>query len=1663
MKRKELVKRRIAAFSLSAMLALGCLPMTAFAQTNAGNPTQEAGQPAAQAGNIMEISPENDLTRGEHAVLVDNDRGGKALHIKTNWVSSGDGTGGIKVAASFKDATIFKKTEFTLYMDVYRLENGNPKNASKVAFYAGNTSKYFSLRMADDQGSLSISGTGKNFTKSNPSQDRKFSSVAVSYKEDSASGKVTIYIDGIKVLDQADVGFKLSTMGDIKAALGAGQGTGYMVEGVYDNIRVSDTAVTGDTVEVPSRYQPYNSFSGTKQGYGGTLGSSVKVAEWLDTNGNHIQAHGGQVQWLDNLDLDGDGAADGGYIWYGEDKTRNGKPIDGIHCYTSPDLYNWTDRGIVLYTHDVVPDKLNGSGDGIEPNAEGLADLKAWAELSAPSDSVTQEQIDMAKAFVAAYRTSSGYDEENLGKAFKYLYTGYGIAERPKMLYNETTKKYVLVWHADGPSDENISKYLKDNNQSPSRYSRASMGFAVSDTPYGPFKLVNVQRMNYKTGGDYDTNQGMARDMTVFLDDTDINKDGVKDAYAVYSSESNKYMYISLLNSDYTGPITEGATDSLTLSDGTTVQTFAGRVLGSAINREAPAVFKYNGKYYMITSGTDGWKACDAKYFMADNIYGPWTAMGDPCEGGSSNTFVSQPTAVIPVDAERGQFIYMGDRWSYTLSGSNTDSAHWDSSYVWLPIDVKLDGSIVMKNRSDWDLSELEKPIVNTELPKIISSMDELPATINVTTNAGTKDTGVTWSGFNNENFTVQTVTGTLTDLGGQTVDIAVAVAPDNMAYFVDCGTDGTSNSFYYDLVKEALVENSTVSDQAYSSEKKWGYVGDNTTQRDSGSRNVHERFRYVVEGKPERNIVYQFDGLEEGNYSIYLGFFDPWYQYSQGKRVATVTLQQGSNVLGTSEQLCGGDGTIETAAYENLTLEGTDSLQITLAPKNTGDNSDIQVSWIAIVDNSKRPTVSGFELDQTAVGKAGETVDVSGTLTLSKYAQASEALLTEEIGKITWESTDEAVAKVKECSGTASKDFRSSELAVTVEAVAEGKATIKGTTAEGLEASCEVTVVGADVEIYTITYELDGGTAAGNPGTYTAETESFTLKNPTKEGYTFTGWTGFNGTEPQTEVTVEKGTTGNLTFTANWEKNAEVPPVEPEEPETYTITYELDGGTVEGNPATYTAETETFTLKNPTKEGYTFTGWTGTNGTEPQTEVTVIKGTTGNLTFTANWEKNAEVPPVEPEEPEIYTITYELDGGTVEGNPESYTEETETFMLVNPSKEGYTFIGWTGSNGDEPQLEVTVEKGTKGNLSYVANWEEITLVPGIYPITYELDGGILTGHRDAYTKETETFTLRKPKKEGYVFIGWTGSNGDEPQLEVTIEQGSKGSLIFYANWEEAKEEPKTYTITYNLNGGIVQGNPETYTAETETFTLKNPTKEGYTFTGWTGSNGTKPQTEVVVAKGTEGNLAYTANWKQNETPGVNGNPGDNNNPGDNTDTKEPVDISKDAKVTLGKTSYTYDGKKKKPSVTVRAGSVKLKANQDYTITYKNNTKVGTATAVVTGKGDYTGTVKKEFTINPKGMSISGKLKALPKGFTVKWKKQPKSITGYRVQYSTSKKFTKKTTITKLVKKNSATGLTVKKLKGKKKYYVRVGTFQVVKGVKYYSNWSKANSVTTKK
>lgn len=183
---------------------------------------------------------------------------------------------------------------------------------------------------------------------------------------------------------------------------------------------------------------------------------------------------------------------------------------------------------------------------------------------------------------------------------------------------------------------------------------------------------------------------------------------------------------------------------------------------------------------------------------------------------------------------------------------------------------------------------------------------------------------------------------------------------------------------------------------------------------------------------------------------------------------------------------------------------------------------------------------------------------------------------------------------------------------------------------------------------------------------------------------------------------------------------------------------------------------------------------------------------------------------------------------------------------------------------------------------------------------------------------------------------------------------------------------------------------------------------------------------------------------------------------GSDSGAKAGTALSKSASVTLSKTKYVYNGKAKKPSVTVKIGTTKLKKNVDYTVAYKNNKKVGTGSVIVTGIGSYTGKISKTFSIVPKGTSISGKLTATSKGFTVKWKKKAKSVTGYQVQYSTTKKFTKKKTTTRTIKKASAKKLTVSKLKSNKKYYVRVRTYKTVKGKKYCSAWSKVKSVTAK-
>ncbi len=167
--------------------------------------------------------------------------------------------------------------------------------------------------------------------------------------------------------------------------------------------------------------------------------------------------------------------------------------------------------------------------------------------------------------------------------------------------------------------------------------------------------------------------------------------------------------------------------------------------------------------------------------------------------------------------------------------------------------------------------------------------------------------------------------------------------------------------------------------------------------------------------------------------------------------------------------------------------------------------------------------------------------------------------------------------------------------------------------------------------------------------------------------------------------------------------------------------------------------------------------------------------------------------------------------------------------------------------------------------------------------------------------------------------------------------------------------------------------------------------------------------------------------------------------------------------IKLSKKTYTYDGKVKKPTVTVKDADGKVIPAKYYKVTYAKGRKaVGTYKVTVKFKGNYSGTKQLTFKINPKSTAIT-KVTAKKKGFTVKWKKQTAQTTGYQIQYSTSSKFTKKTTKTITIKTSKTAATTVSKLKAKKKYYVRIRSYKTVGKTKYYSSWSKTKTVTTKK
>lgn len=402
----------------------------------------------------------------------------------------------------------------------------------------------------------------------------------------------------------------------------------------------------------------------------------------------------------------------------------------------------------------------------------------------------------------------------------------------------------------------------------------------------------------------------------------------------------------------------------------------------------------------------------------------------------------------------------------------------------------------------------------------------------------------------------------------------------------------------------------------------------------------------------------------------------------------------------------------------------------------------------------------------------------------------------------------------------------------------------------------------------YTLTYNANGGSVVQDNQTVTYG-QSFELQTPTYEGHTFTGWY-------IEEEQVNDGIwnyTNDTTIVAKWQTSA------------YSITYNLDGGTLaSANLPTYTPD-DTFKLNNPTKEGYTFVGQTGTNLTKPTLYVVIGANSTGNREYTAKWTINK------------YSITYNLNGGeNSKNNPSEYDITSANISLKKATRRGYEFSGWyTSADCNLDSVFSTIASGSTGDIVLYAKW-----IATVYKISYILDGGYFEEEaQTTYTIEDDEIVIKSPVRQGYFFAGWAENN-------YTIPANSIGDKVFTAEWMSM-----FYFITYNLNGGTNdEENPlGYYTSEPSDIELANATRFGYLFDGWYTSEELVTDTKVTtITAGSTGDLTIYAKWNPIEYTIV-----FNKNNEKATGTMDSQVLSFDASSALSSnqfilTGYTFNG-----------------------------------------------------------------------------------------------------------------------------------------------------------
>ena len=456
----------------------------------------------------------------------------------------------------------------------------------------------------------------------------------------------------------------------------------------------------------------------------------------------------------------------------------------------------------------------------------------------------------------------------------------------------------------------------------------------------------------------------------------------------------------------------------------------------------------------------------------------------------------------------------------------------------------------------------------------------------------------------------------------------------------------------------------------------------------------------------------------------------------------------------------------------------------------------------------------------------------------------------------------------------------------------------------------------------YTVTFDPNGGSVSQTTKSVTYDAAYSTLPTPTKTvtGYTvtFKGW--YTASSGGTKVTADTvvSTAGNHTLYAQWEQKAN----------TYTVTFNPNGGSVSQTSKSVTYGSTYGTLPTPTKTvtGYTvtFKGWyTAASGGTKITSTTSVS-TSSNHTLYAQWTQTANK----------YTVSFNANGGSVDTASKNVTYNSTYGTLPTPTRTGYTFNGWFTAASGGTKIVDTTKVTTANNHTLYAQW-----TANNYTVTFNANGGSVSTTSKSVTYGSTYGTLPTPTKTvtGYTvtFKGWytAASGGTKVTADTVV--ATAGNHTLYAQWEQTAN---TYTVTFNANGGSVSPDTKSVTYASTYGTLPTPTaptEAGYSFTfnGWfTAASGGTKITETTKVTTASGHTLYAQWTKTANQYTVEFNP--NQKGGLMTDVANGTYTGNNATITYTSAGHQYkfvNSSSSDPYATIEA-TVYLVANTTYTM-----------------------------------------------------------------------------------------------------------------------------------